>query len=310
MLYNVVLSLLSYDRLSRKPLLFKSFTGLSVQQFDDVFKIIESKYPKHEIKRLSSPKRERDVGAGRRFKLVVKDRVIMVLVYYRLYITYTLMEYLFGLDQSNICRDINKIEGLIRKCLPIPQKLYNVAKRLKTKEEIEQYFPGFLAFVDCTEQPIPRPKSRLRRRLYYSGKRKKHTVKNLYTANQKGMIIYKSKHRQRGRKHDYKVYKDNHPELPEDVMSMFDLGFLGVEKDYPQQRSLLPFKKEKDCELTVQQKEYNKEHSQKRIVIEHAICRIKKYRIMNDIFRNRLRKYDRISDIVSGLVNYRIVNPV
>ena len=31
---------------------------------------------------------------------------------------------------------------------------------------------------------------------------------------------------------------------------------------------------------------------------------------MNDVFRNRLRKYDRISDIVSGLVNYRISNPI
>jgi hypothetical protein len=41
--------------------------------------------------------------------------------------------------------------------LPIPQKLYNVIKRLKTKEEVEQYFPGFLAFTYCTEQPIPRP---------------------------------------------------------------------------------------------------------------------------------------------------------
>jgi hypothetical protein len=36
--------LLSYSQLSRKPLLFKSFTGLSVQQFDDIFKIVESKY--------------------------------------------------------------------------------------------------------------------------------------------------------------------------------------------------------------------------------------------------------------------------
>jgi hypothetical protein len=36
--------------------------------------------------------------------------------------------------------------------------------------------------------------------------------------------------------------------------------------------------------------------------------RIKKYRIMNDVFRNRLRKYNRISDIVSGLVNYRIMD--
>ncbi|CAN5744804.1 hypothetical protein BH23THE1_BH23THE1_02590 [soil metagenome] len=62
------------------------------------------------------------------------------------------------------------------------------------------YFPGFLAFEDCTEQPIyiPRPKNRLRR-LYYSGKKKKHTVKNLYAANQNGQIIHKSKHRQKSR---------------------------------------------------------------------------------------------------------------
>jgi hypothetical protein len=89
---------------------------------------------------------------------------------------------------------------------------------------------------------------------------------------------------------------------------MFDLGFFGVEKDLPEQRSSLPIKKEKDHELTEVQKEYNRNHSAKRIVIEHAICRIKKYRIMNDVFRNRLRKYNKVSDIVSGLVNYRIMN--
>lgn len=290
-------------------MLFKSYTGLSVQQFDNVYREIESKYPKHEVKRLSYKRnRERDVGAGRRFNLVVKDRVVMVLVYYRLYITYTLMEYLFGLDQSNVCRDIQKIEGLIRECLPIPQKLYYVAKRLKTKEEVEQYFPGFMAFTDCSEQPIPRPKNLIRRKMYYSGKKKKHTVKNLYTSNQKGLIVYKTGHNQMGKRHDYRIYKKNHPDLPEDIMSMYDLGFLGVKKDYQKQKSSLPIKREKGCELTVQEKEYNRNHSAKRIVIEHAICRIKKYRIMNDVFRNRLRKYDRISDIVSGLINYRIMN--
>jgi hypothetical protein len=195
-------------------LLFKSFTGLSIKQFDDVYREIESRYDKYEIKRLSSRKerrRERAVGAGRHFKLLVKDRVIMVWVYYRLYITYTLMEFLFGLDQSNVCRDIQKIERLIRCCLPIPQKLYKVTKRLKTKEEVKEYFPGFMAFTDCTEQPIPRPKNRIRKKKFYSGKRKKHTVKNLYTTNQKGLLIYKTKHKQRGRRHDYKVYNKNHP---------------------------------------------------------------------------------------------------
>ncbi|HVI21323.1 MAG TPA: transposase family protein [Bacillus sp. (in: firmicutes)] len=146
------------------------------------------------------------------------------------------------------------------------------------------------------------------RDLYYSGKKKKHTVKNLYTANHIGLIIYKSKRRQIGKNHDYNIYKKNHLDVPEDVESLFDLGFLGVQKDFPEQKSSLPIKKEKDCNLSSQEKDYNRDHSKRRIVIEHAICRLKKYRIMNDVFRNRLRKYDMVSDIVSGLVNYRIMN--
>jgi hypothetical protein len=44
----------------------------------------------------------------------------------------------------------------------------------------------------------------------------------------------------------------------------------------------------------------------KRVVIEHIIiCRLKKYKIMSNVFRNKLRKYGRISDIVVGLVNDR-----
>ncbi len=135
-------------RLSKKPLLFKSFTGFTVQEFDDIYnKKIVKRYNKHEIQRLSLKEKmlekEKQV-AGRPFKLDVKDRFLMLLVYYRLYITYTLAGFLFDLDQSNICRDIQKIETLIRNCLPIPQKIYNITKRLKTPDEVEQYFPGFL----------------------------------------------------------------------------------------------------------------------------------------------------------------------
>ena len=119
-------------------------------------KEIAKKYAKHEIQRLSFKRndRKRDMGAaGRPFKLDIKDRFLMLLIYYRLYIIYTLADgFLFDLDQSNIySRDIQKIEKLIRQCLPIPQKIYNITKRLKTLEEVERYFPaGFLAFIDCT----------------------------------------------------------------------------------------------------------------------------------------------------------------
>ncbi|MER5174252.1 MAG: transposase family protein [Candidatus Nitrosocosmicus sp.] len=182
--------MLSYDRLFKKPLLFKSFTGLTVQEFDEIYTEIERKYHKHEIQRLSNKKdrkkRERKAGAGRHFKLDVKNRFLMLLVYYRLYITYTLAGFLFDLDQSNICcMDIQKIERLIRQCLPIPQKIYNITKRLQTPEEVERYFPGFLSFIDCTEQQIPKPnKDKRRKKMYYSlGKKKRNIVKNQLMVN-------------------------------------------------------------------------------------------------------------------------------
>ena len=131
--------LLSYDRLSKKPLLFKSFTGLTVQEFDDIYdKKIAKRYGKYEIQRLSkrNKDRERNIGAGRPFKLDLQNRVVMLLVYYRLYITYTLTGFLFYLDQSsNICRDIQKIEGLIRLCLPIPHKTYPITKGWKRQKK-------------------------------------------------------------------------------------------------------------------------------------------------------------------------------
>ena len=65
---------MSYARLSKKPLLFRSFTGLEISEFNASYAEIESKYYEHERKRLSRRKRERKVGAGRPFKLKVKER--------------------------------------------------------------------------------------------------------------------------------------------------------------------------------------------------------------------------------------------
>ena len=299
----------SYERLSRKQLLFKSFTGLTVQEFDDIYdKEIAKRYDNYEIQRLSkrNKDRERNIGAGRPFKLDLKNRFLMLLVYYRLYITYTLTGFLFDLDQSSTCRDIQMIEGLIRLCLPIPQKTYPITKRLKTLEEVEKYFPGFLAFTDSTEQQIPRPIDKRRRTVYYSGKKKKHTIKTQLMVNNHGFVIHKLGYK-KGSRHDYDIYKKNHPIAPKDVVNVFDLGYLGVEKDFPQQISSIPNRKERNLQSSEEQKEFNRGHAKKRIVIEHTICRLKKYRILADVFRNRLNKHNKISDIVSGLVNYRIM---
>jgi len=126
--------------------------------------------------------------------------------------------------------------------------------------------------------------------------------------NNRGFIIYKTS-KKKGKRHDYDIYKNNHPITPKQVINVFDLGYFGIEKDFPQQLSVLPYKKKRNRNLSQEQKYYNKNHAKKRIVIEHTICRLKKYRILANIFRNRLKKYNKVSDIVSGLINYKIMNP-
>ncbi len=101
-----------------------------------------------------------------------------------------------------------------RKCIPILQKTYNITKRLRTPEEVEKYFPGFLpAFIDCTEQQIPRSIDNKRRETYYSGKKKRHTVKTQLMVNNNGFIIHKLCYK-KGRRHDYDIYKNNRPITP------------------------------------------------------------------------------------------------
>ena len=236
--------LMSYARLSRKPLLFKSFTGLEIAEFDILSKEIESKYYEHERKRLSARKRKREVGAGRPFKLKLRERFVMLLVYYRLYITYTLSGFLFDLDQSNVCRDISILESLIKLCVPLPKKLYKRTRRLRTIDDVEEYFPGFKAFIDSTEQEIPRPKNKRRRKSHYSDKKKKHTVKTQYMVNSEGMILHKTGH-DRGRIHDYEIFKNKHPTTPLQVENILDLGYLGAKNDFPTVKYVLPFRKKR-----------------------------------------------------------------
>lgn len=174
-------------------------------------------------------------------------------------------------------------------------------------------FPGFKAFLDATEQEIPRPSNKRKRKTHYSGKKKKHTVKTQITVNKDGLIVHKTKHA-KGSTHDYALFKQSHPHLPDNICLGLDSGYVGVKTDYPELRCEVPFKRKnpgrgkrgmKGPELSEEQKAFNKKLSKERVVAEHTFSRVKKFRIWADEFRNRLKHYDTMTDIVCGLTNFR-----
>jgi hypothetical protein len=94
-----------------------------------------------------------------------------------------------------------------------------------------------------------------------------------------------------------------------------DLGYLGIKADFPNLNCALPIKRKnpgrgkwgmKGPQLSVEQKAFNKELARERVVVEHTNSRVKKFRIFGDEFRNRLKRYDIMTEVVCGLVNFRI----
>jgi hypothetical protein len=132
---------MSYTLLSKKPKIFRThknrrflvpqiedlsaFTGLSIEEFNRLYPMIADRYGDYEKKRLSREGRKKDIGQGRKFKLDLIDRLLMLLVYYRLYITYTLTGFLFNLDQSNVYRNIKHLEPLVKECIPLCSKIFD-----------------------------------------------------------------------------------------------------------------------------------------------------------------------------------------
>jgi len=307
--------MLNYDALSKKPLIFKSFTGLEVPEFDALYTKTQASHASYEEKRLHREDRKRRIGAGHPFKLPLRNRLVMLLMYHRLYVTSTLLGFLFNLGQTNVLKNIRMLEPLVTQVLPLPGKIHQRARRLENLDEVEALFPGFKTFLDATEQEIPRPKDKTKRRTHYSGKKKRHTVKTQITVNADGLILHKTPHA-RGSRHDYALFKWRHPRLPGNVRLGMDLGYDGVQNDYPGFNALVPFKRRgpgrgkrgvKARELTCEEKAYNQRLSEERVVVEHTISRVKKFRIMAHEFRNRLKHYDAMTDIVCGLVNLRII---
>ena len=84
---------------------------------------------------------------------------------------------------------------------------------------------------------------------------------------------------QDGSRHDKRIFDESRVVKPPDMMVLGDLGYLGTDFE-------IPIKKPKKKELPKHDKAYNHWHSGLRVGVEHAIGRMKKFRIFADIHRN------------------------
>lgn len=298
--------MLTAEKLKTKPRQFISFTGIRIHEFGKMAERAQAGYERFEQKRLGHRKRERKIGAGRHFKHSLENRILMCLVHLRLNLTCSIMSYLFGLDESNICRNTAQMRALLKDELPEPSKIMAAQKKINTVEELFQLYPDLKAIVDGTEQPIERPKDKEKQKTYYSGKKKQHTIKKQVTVNMNGLILDTSPAVE-GKRHDHRVFEETETTaktIPKEVEVLLDSGYQGAQRDHPHRIIHLPQKATKLHPLDEDAKAANRALSQKRVRVEHAIGRMKFFKILSERFRHSLSSYDDIFSVIAGLTNF------
>ena len=91
--------------------------GMSLQKFDLLFVKVEKVHPGAERKRPSKRPHRRAIGAGRRFALDLRNRVLLLLFYYRTYATQNVVTEVFGVGQAAVSRSIDQIAPVVRQCI-------------------------------------------------------------------------------------------------------------------------------------------------------------------------------------------------
>jgi hypothetical protein len=282
------------SRLKRIPDTFRQLTGITPEAFDQLLAELEPLYQQADAKRKTRPGRKRKPGAGRKFTLPLTDRLLALLVYYRTYATHALLGFLFGIDQSAVCRNINPLQPLLAGIFRIPERRIELEP-----DEIRELF------FDATERAIPRPSRRQKR--YYSGKKKRHTLKHQVVVVRKRKRPGRVGQRRRvrivavscvfpGRTHDKKIYDASGVVCPPGVKRTGDTAYLGAGLCTPRRR---PPK----GQLTARQKAGNRRVSRRRIAVEHGIGKMKVWRIASERYRNPRRRHTLIIKNIAGLHN-------
>ena len=249
---------------------FKRATGVERVLFEILVGILEV-----ELKELYSKE-------GRLPKLSVEDILLMMFFFYRHYPTFFKLGIEFGIDKANAYRWVKWAEDILF------DKISGVSVTLGNQINLSDLNNQKEHLVDVTECTIQRPKNYEIQREYYSGKKKKHTIKIqiIIEAETKRIVSIAF---DKGSIHDFNLFKKSTKNLEEIIKFLADSGYQGIDKIFP--NSMTPKKKSKKKPLTDQDNDLNHLISSYRIPVEHVNCQIKRFKILADRYRSKISTF-------------------
>lgn len=296
---------MSYAELQNKPRILQSLTGIKVDEFETLLDSFATAWATFVAETFQREGRKRAYGGGRKTRLrTLEDKLLFILVYFRLYPTQEVQGFLFEMGQAQAHEWVHRLSGVLHQALGYERQL---PEREPAKlAAVLDTCPSLEFLIDGTERPINRPKDKADRQTYYSGKRKAHTVKNNIISERGGKVLFLSDTYE-GKKHDKKIADEEDYPFPDGSTLWQDTGFQGFAPAGVTIQQ--PKKKPRKADLTDEEKERNRQISKVRVEIEHQIGGIKRCQIVVQKFRNWVDHYvDDVMETACGLHNFRLTH--
>lgn len=278
--------------------------GMGAEALWELWQRILEMDQQQQQQRVNRPDRQRQAGGGRKKAGDVLCRLIVSLLYLRQHWTMQSLAECLDCAESTVWNYIHEMVPYIRLALPASlleqwQQECTPIERTELEHWLAELPEGELPF-DSWEQPIPRPQDNETQKAYFSGKKKQHTRKNQLIVLPGGGDIVDLVLGGKGPRSDKKLFEETRTELAVEIPGVGDKAYVGLSK------VTTPHKKPRNGELTPEQKAFNRQVSQRRIFVEHAIRTIKIFRIAKELFRMRAQMYEEIIGCVCGLVRLRM----
>lgn len=284
---------MKYEEARTKPRVFQQLTGLKIEEFDKL---------KGAFQKASEEEEPRESPAGRKAVLrTYEDKLFFILFYLRHYPTQEVLGFLFGISQGQANQWIHRLTPIVKKALGEEKEL--PARTAADAQELMEACPEREFILDGTERPVRRPQDSEDRRKDYSGKKKRHTKKNIILTEKATGEVLGLGATQPGSKHDKASVDEEHYTFPDGSTVFQDKGFQGYAPEGATIQQ--PTKKPRGKEWTPEQKEENRQISTQRVSVEHSIGGIKVFHIVSAIFRNIKEGFsDLVMETVTGLFNF------
>ena len=303
-----------YDDLCRHPAAFPSLTGLTRAEFDELVPRFER--AEREVRARSATTRREGKprvnapGAGPRHAHDARTRLLMALVWLRVYPTYEVLGFFFGLHKRNAQLNVRGALAALDSLDDFPlDRPTRERPKMRSAAEVMAAFPQVRLVIDGKEQRVNRPQGYDAQKPYYSGKKKAHTVKVQVAVDARGRIEGIGPSVPGGANHDLTLLRGSGvlESLGEGEAAMLDRGYVGVGNYYPDVPVVIPFRASKDHPLTEEQRAFNRVVAGHRIVVEHTIAQLNRFTVLRQVFRGQKReRHGEVVRVVGKLVNRRL----